>query len=108
MFPPPYPPAPPPISLAINFGEQKYTQIPVSILSIVACPHNFDDLRDKPEIEAALVAEDSARCTSQADAFEAGVPTAHIVRLRNADHYVFKSNESDVIREMNAFLAGLH
>jgi non-heme chloroperoxidase len=108
MFPPPYPPPPPPIGLAIKFGEQKYTQIPVPILAVVACPHNFDDLKDKPKIEAALVAEDSVRCTAQVDAFEAGVPSAHVVRLRNADHYVFKSNESDVIREMNAFLAGLH
>jgi non-heme chloroperoxidase len=108
MFPPPYPPPPPPIGLAIKFGEQKYTQIPVPILAVVVCPHNFDDLRDKPKIEAAIVAEDSVRCTAQADAFEAGVPSAHVVRLRNTDHYVFKSNESDVIREMNAFLVGLH
>jgi non-heme chloroperoxidase len=108
MFPPPYPPPPPPIGLAIKFGEQKYTQIPVPILAVVVCPHNFDDLKDKPKIEAAIVAEDSARCTAQADAFEAGVPTARVVRLRDADHYVFKSNETDVIREMNVFLAGLH
>jgi non-heme chloroperoxidase len=107
MFPPPYPPPPPPISLAIKFGEQKYTQIPVPILSIIACPHNFDDLKDKPKIEAAIVAEDSLRCTAQADAFEAGIPSAHVVRLRNADHYVFKSNESDVMREMNEFLTKL-
>ena len=108
MMPPPYPPPPPPIGLAIKFGEQKYTQIPVPILAIVACPHNFDDLKDKPKVEAAIVAEDSVRCTAQADAFEAGIPSAHVVRLRDADHYVFKSNESDVVREMNAFLAGLH
>jgi hypothetical protein len=106
MFPPPYPP-PPPIGLAIKFGVQKYTRISVPILSVVACPHNFDDLKDKPKVEAAIIAEDSVRCTAQADAFEAGVPTARVVRLRNADHYVFKSNESDVVREMNAFLAGV-
>jgi non-heme chloroperoxidase len=30
-----------------------------------------------------------------------------VVRLANANHYVFKSNEADVLREMNAFLATL-
>jgi aldehyde reductase len=31
----------------------------------------------------------------QADAFAAGVPSADVVRLANADHYVFRSNEAD-------------
>jgi hypothetical protein len=42
----------------------------------------------------------------QAKAFEAGVPTARVIRLRGA-HYRFVSNEPDVLREMRAFLAGL-
>jgi hypothetical protein len=44
---------------------------------------------------------------NQAKAFETQVPNAHVVRLPNADHYVFRSNESDVLREMNAFITGL-
>jgi hypothetical protein len=36
-----------------------------------------------------------------------GVPSARVVRLPHANHYIFLSNESDVIREMNAFLSGL-
>jgi hypothetical protein len=40
----------------------------------------------------------------QADAFTAAIPGAHVVRLPNADHYVFRSNEVDVVQEMNAFL----
>jgi non-heme chloroperoxidase len=31
----------------------------------------------------------------------------HVVRLPNASHYIFLSNEVDVLREMNAFLAKL-
>jgi pimeloyl-ACP methyl ester carboxylesterase len=104
---PPYPPPPPPIGLAIHFGQQKYTQIPVPILAIAACPHNFDRVNATPEAKAAMVADDRVRCTAQANAFEAGVPTAHVVRLPNADHYVFNSNEADVLREMNTFLATL-
>jgi non-heme chloroperoxidase len=104
---PPYPPPPPPIGLAIHFGEQKYTHIPVPILSIVACPHNFDGVHATPEAKAAMAADDRVRCTAQADAFAAGVPTATVVRLQGADHYVFRSNEADVLREMNNFLGHL-
>jgi hypothetical protein len=108
MMQPPYPPAPPPLGLAINFGEQKYTHISAPILSIVACPHDFgDDFHATPEGKAAIVKEDEARCTAQADAFQSGIPSAHVVRLRNADHYVYKSNEADTLREMNAFIATL-
>jgi non-heme chloroperoxidase len=35
------------------------------------------------------------------------VPSAHVVRMPNADHYVFLTNEADVLREMNAFIAAL-
>jgi hypothetical protein len=35
------------------------------------------------------------------------VPTARIVRIPHANHYVFLSNEADVLREMDAFIAGL-
>jgi pimeloyl-ACP methyl ester carboxylesterase len=37
-----------------------------------------------------------------------GVPNVRIVELPGADHYVFFTNEADVLREMRAFLAGLH
>jgi hypothetical protein len=35
------------------------------------------------------------------------VPSARVVRLPHANHYVFRSNEADVLREMNAFFASL-
>jgi hypothetical protein len=47
-----------------------------------------------------------ALAEKQAKAFEDGVQTARVVRLRGA-HYIFLSNEADVLREMRAFLAGL-
>jgi pimeloyl-ACP methyl ester carboxylesterase len=99
---------PPPISLAMLFGEQKYTEIRVPILAIFAVPHNLDDvLRNNPTDKAAMAAADLAHTSALANAFEAGVPSAHVVRLPNADHYVFNSNEADVLREMNTFLAKL-
>jgi len=100
----------PPIALAINLGGEKYRNIPVPILAIFACPHNFDfdrALRNHPRLKAEIVADDAFTTARQAEAFAAGVPSAHIVRLANADHYVFRSNEADVVREMNAFLSHL-
>jgi non-heme chloroperoxidase len=52
----------------------------------------------------AFSAAEPALTTRQAKAFEDGVPTAHVVRLRGADHYVYLSNEADVLREMKSFL----
>jgi hypothetical protein len=44
---------------------------------------------------------------AQAKAFETGLPAARVVRLADADHYVFQSNERDVLREIGAFINGL-
>ena len=41
-------------------------------------------------------------------AFETGVPSARVVRIPHASHYIFQSNEADVLREMKAFLGSLH
>jgi non-heme chloroperoxidase len=103
------PPLPPrsPIGAALNFGMQKYTSIPVPALAIYACPHNWDRLPNSVR-KTALIADDKARCTEWADNFRRGVPSAHIVMIPNADHYVYLSNEAQVVTEMNAFLDTLH
>jgi pimeloyl-ACP methyl ester carboxylesterase len=43
----------------------------------------------------------------QAAAFQAGVPSARVVRLEGASHNVFESNEADVLREINDFIRSL-
>jgi non-heme chloroperoxidase len=92
----------------IMAGEQRYTKIPVPILAIYAVPHNFGSfLRDDPAARAAMEASDETTTEQQAKAFEQGVPTARVVRLPHANHYVFFSNEADVLREMNAFISAL-
>jgi non-heme chloroperoxidase len=101
----------PPIVLAINLGGRKYEKIPVPALAIFACPHNFDfdrALDDNPGLKAQVVAEDTFTTSRQIDAFAAGVPSAQVARIANADHYIFRSNQADVIREMKAFLLKLH
>ena len=99
------PPLPPrsPIGAALNFGMQRYTSVPVPALAIYACPHNWDRLPDSAS-KTALIADDRARCSEWANNFQRGVPNAHIVMIPNADHYVYLSNEAQVIGEMKAFL----
>jgi hypothetical protein len=63
------------------------------------------DPRDD-HIRTELMTIMMALTEKQAKAFEGGVPTARVIRLRGA-HYIFLSNERDVLREMRAFLAGL-
>jgi len=91
------------ISRLIVEGMQKYTSIPVPVLAIYAFPH---DLRSMPDDTARKKAADSDPIITgeQSKAFEAGVPSARVVVLPNADHYVFRSNEADVLREINTFL----
>ena len=43
----------------------------------------------------------------QTKSIEDGVPGARVVRLPGAHHYLFLSNEADVLREMRAFLGRL-
>jgi hypothetical protein len=94
-------------------GMKKYTDVPVPALVIFAIPHRqgkwVDDSTD-PKVREAAKAYSAAELvltTRQAKVFEDGVPTAHVVRLRGADHYVYISNEGDVLREMKSFLSTL-
>jgi hypothetical protein len=87
-------------------GVTKYTKIPVPILAIYAYPRDTSQIKD-PKWKKALLDSDKEYTGRQADDFEKGVPTARVVRIANADHAIFRSNEADVIREMNAFLSGL-
>jgi non-heme chloroperoxidase len=60
-----------------------------------------------PAARAAAEAMDLARTGAQAKAFETAVPSARIIRLPHASHFLFVSNEADVLREMNSFLGSL-
>jgi hypothetical protein len=96
----------PPIMEGIMTGRQKYTRIPVPILAIYALPHDLG-----PVTSAAQRAQNEAndlKAAAQAKAFETGLPNARVVRIARANHYVFLSNEADVLREMETFIASLN
>jgi non-heme chloroperoxidase len=81
-----------PVSVALLDGQRKYTQIKLPVLAIFNVPKSPAHLRTME---------------SQVKAFETQVPQARIVRIANADHYVFETNEADVIRAINDFVYGL-
>jgi pimeloyl-ACP methyl ester carboxylesterase len=100
--------APKPASRAILAGAQKYTNIPVPALAIFAVPHDMGAaLNAQTALRAAFDARDEAATGAQARAFESGVPSARVVRIPHAGHFVFMSNEADVLREIAAFLTQL-
>jgi non-heme chloroperoxidase len=102
------PPEVSPIVKAILMGEQKYTSIKVPVLAICAVPHDLGSrYENDPVARAAAEASDLARTTALANTFQTGVPSAHVVHLAYANHYIFNSNEADVLREINAFTATL-
>jgi len=103
----PPPPPPPRITQAIMSGVQKYSDIHVPVLAIFAVPHNNGQPFKDDAARAAAEARDEAVTGAQAKAIEAGIPGARVVRLAHANHYVFRSNEADVLREINAFVASL-
>jgi len=94
-------------------GTRKYMDIPVPALVIFANPHGLGtwvDGNTDPTVRTAARSYSSALAAlteRQEKAVENGAPTAHVITLPGANHYVFLSNEADVVREMHAFLTGL-
>ena len=108
---PTQPPAPtkerppiPPIIAAMNRGSQRYTDIRAPVLAIYALEavSGPDGSPGRSDVEKR-----NQMKRDQAAAFQAGVPTARVVRLENASHDVFGSNESEVLRKMNDFIKSL-
>lgn len=94
---------------AVFWGREKYTKIPVPALAIFAVPQNLGHLVESdPAVRAAVEAKEIAVMEPRIKAFESGVPSARVVRLPHSNHYLFISNETDVLREMHAFLNSLN
>lgn len=88
----------PPIIAAIQDGMQRYSEIRPPILAIYALPHAPGTVPPALDAKGEAIAK----------AFETALPHARVVRLPQANHFVFMSNEADVLREMEAFLGTLN
>jgi pimeloyl-ACP methyl ester carboxylesterase len=87
---------------------KQYVQIRTPALFLVSSqsPGRWAETSTDPMIREQIAGL-SAFTERQAKAIEDGLPSARVVRLPGANHYVFLSNEDDVLREMRAFLGRL-
>jgi len=98
-----------PVFPAILAGEHKYTQIDDPCVAIFANPPNsapFAQFNDRER--TAIVSWRTGVASAQEEAFKAEAPSCRIVRIPDADHFIFVSNEAEVLREINTFVASLH
>ena len=91
---------------AIFSGQEKIPTIHCPALFIFADPHDLGP-SDHSAWRAASEVRDLRRTEDQVKAVENQVPGAHVVRIAHASHYIFASNEQDVLREMSAFISTL-
>lgn len=93
---------------AMMEGRERFTTIHVPALVIFGTdpsPVHGDDLRSHAQaVRQEIMMRDK---TSQIAAWKRQVPSAHVVLIPHATHYMFRSNEADVLREINKFIATL-
>ena len=99
------------IGESILAGRQRFSELKVPVLAIFAIPHDLGpwakDDRSQTDAIAGFIESDVASTERQANAVETGVPGAKVVRIPNANHYVFLSHEDVVLREIRAFIESL-
>jgi len=86
----------------ISANQRPYGAPSVPVLAILAMPRRCAPNCDKPFMQRIMGA-DAAR----AALFENAAARARVIRIPNASHYIYRSNQADVIREMNSFMDGL-
>jgi non-heme chloroperoxidase len=93
---------------AMLLGEQKYVDIKVPALAIFANPHKLEPMPGYDDAQrATLVRSLSEHTTNFVHVFQTDVPGAQVISIPNADHYVFQSNEAEVLKDMDQFIGGL-
>lgn len=103
----------PTVPPAILKGVKKFSDIRVPVLAIYADPPdlpNWLKTSEHADVRSAALAfseREAALVEKQAKAFENGVTGARVVRLANANHWVFQSNEAEVLREIHGFVDGI-
>lgn len=97
------------ITEAIHNGEERFTSIPIPALAIFAIPHAYGAAFDAlpRSTREAFEAKEVTELGRMADQFQLGLPSAEVVRIAHANHYVFISNESEVLAAIQKFEADL-
>jgi pimeloyl-ACP methyl ester carboxylesterase len=93
-------------------GVQKYSlekleeaEVPTPMPLIPAGWQKYTDI--KPPILAIYAKQSVVGNEKIVEAIQRNIPSARIVILPNAEHFVYRSNETEVLSEMEAFLGRL-
>jgi pimeloyl-ACP methyl ester carboxylesterase len=103
---------------ALGAGVEKpdYAHIRVPALALYAAPRTWKEMMPgvpeftDPEKRAAaerVVARAARTRRYMEDTFHSGVSNSRVVEIAGASHYIFRTNESDVLREIRTFLKSL-
>jgi len=101
------------VHAAISRGAlpRDYSRIRVPVLALFSSPGGNHKYQPKDAQERAAIEEFDAATEVFVNRYKKNLLKAkggvRIVDLPQADHYVFLSNQADVLREMRAFIAGL-
>ena len=97
----------------LMMGMKKYTDIRVPVLAIFGNPHSqgaWVENNTDPSVQSAARTYSAglvALTERQEKTVESCLPEVQVITLPGANHYVYLSNDADVLRAMNAFLGGL-
>ena len=103
-----------PLLMQLLTHPNRYSHIPVPSLFIFGNPHTLGtwvDHSTDAAVRDAAKAYSTALATlteRQEHAVKSGLPTAHVITISRANHYIYFSNEHEVLRDMRAFISTLH
>ena len=99
------------VNVAISKGQQRYPRIEAPALGIFAIwdkPRPSDPGDKQAQADAAAYADTQAhRVALRVDRFREMAPQARVLEVHLANHYVFMSNEAEVLAAIKNFIAGL-
>lgn len=98
------------IAESIHNGESRsFNSVPIPALAIYAIPQGHGTSYDQlaAPLRNAFEAKQIDLCGRIADEFQTGVPDADVLRIAHANHYVFISNQAEVLAAIEAFCSKL-
>lgn len=98
------------VAQAVHDGEQPFTEVGCPLLAIFnepAPPVVKPNASAAEREQAARQVQGMSDLQVQEEAFAALGAQAHVVRIVGGAHYVFRSNEAEVLKAIDGFVAGL-
>ena len=102
----------PHVALGAGVERPDYARIRVPALALYAAPRTWSEMMPgtpkltEPQQQAGerVVAKVAVTRKYMEDTFRSGVKNSRVIEIPGANHYIFRSNEADVLREIRAFL----